>query len=144
MAVSWTETGLVPDPVIRSGIRRLLESKRREVHAGDIEYAADELNRFVSMLDQSPIAMLPELANEQHYDVSAGFFTNVMGDHLKYSCGYWPDSVTTPAAASSRSSRASKSPRSSRRSSRTCSARRRISTRPSCRSGRGRRRRSRV
>ncbi|MDH4125962.1 MAG: cyclopropane-fatty-acyl-phospholipid synthase family protein [Gammaproteobacteria bacterium] len=95
MAVSWTETGLVPDPVIRSGIRRLLESKRREIHAGDVEYAADELNRFVAMMDASPIAVLPELANEQHYEVPAGFFAAVMGEHLKYSCGYWPGGVTT-------------------------------------------------
>ena len=35
-AVNWTETGLVPDTVIRAGIRRLLEAKRKEIHAGDI------------------------------------------------------------------------------------------------------------
>ena len=30
-AVNWTELGYVPDTVIRAGIRRLLESKRREI-----------------------------------------------------------------------------------------------------------------
>ena len=95
MAVSWTETGLVPDSVIRTGIRRLLESKRREIRAGDIEYAANELNQFVAMMNESPIALLPELANEQHYEVPAGFFASVMGEHLKYSCGYWPSGVAT-------------------------------------------------
>lgn len=95
MAVSWTETGLVPDSVIRTGIRRLLESKRREIRAGDIEYAANELNQFVAMMNESPIALLPELANEQHYEVPAGFFASVMGEHLKYSCGYWPSGVTS-------------------------------------------------
>ncbi len=29
-AVSWTESGLVPDAVIRAGIRRLLESNARK------------------------------------------------------------------------------------------------------------------
>lgn len=94
-AVSWTETGLVPDSVIRAGIRRLLESKRREIHVGDIEFAADTVNRFVAMMDDSPIALVPDLANEQHYEVPAEFFEQVMGERLKYSCGYWPEGVTT-------------------------------------------------
>ena len=92
-AVSWTESGLVPDTVIRAGIRRLLESKRKEIHSGDVEYAANTLNRFVAMQNESPIALVPELANEQHYEVPAEFFTHVMGDHLKYSCCYWPNDV---------------------------------------------------
>jgi len=92
-AVSWTESGMLPDTVIRAGIRRLLESKRKEIHSGDIEYAAKATNRFVAMMNESPIALLPEIANEQHYEVPAGFFTEVMGDHRKYSCCYWPAHV---------------------------------------------------
>ncbi len=98
-AVSWTESGLVPDAVIRAGIRRLLESKRREIHAGDEEYAANALNRFVAMMNTSPIAHVPDLANEQHYEVPAEFFTQVMGDHLKYSCCYWPSGVNNLSEA---------------------------------------------
>jgi cyclopropane-fatty-acyl-phospholipid synthase len=94
-AVSWTETGLVPDSVIRAGIRRLLENKRREIRADDIEYSAATLNGFVTMMNESPVALVPELANEQHYEVPAEFFTRVMGDHLKYSCCYWPEGVET-------------------------------------------------
>ena len=92
-AVSWTESGLVPDTVIRAGIRRLLESKRKEIHSGDIENAASTVNRFVKMMNESPIALVPDLANEQHYEVPAGLFAQVMGDHLKYSCCYWPNQV---------------------------------------------------
>jgi cyclopropane-fatty-acyl-phospholipid synthase len=98
-AVSWTETGLVPDSVIRAGIRRLLESKRKEIHAGDVEYAATALNRFVAMMNESPIALVPDLANEQHYEVPAEFFAHVMGDNLKYSCCYWPNNVSTLSEA---------------------------------------------
>jgi cyclopropane-fatty-acyl-phospholipid synthase len=94
-AVSWTETGLVPDSVIRAGIRRLLENKRCEIRADDIEYSAATLNGFVTMMNESPVALVPELANEQHYEVPAEFFTRVMGDHLKYSCCYWPEGVET-------------------------------------------------
>ncbi|MDH3545516.1 MAG: cyclopropane-fatty-acyl-phospholipid synthase family protein [Gammaproteobacteria bacterium] len=101
-AVSWTETGLVPDSVIRAGIRRLLVNKRKEIRADDVEYAAKASNEFVAMMNESPIALVPELANEQHYEVPAGFFTRVMGQHLKYSCCYWPvgvDSLTDAEAA---------------------------------------------
>lgn len=98
-AVSFTESGLVPDTVIRAGIRRLLESKRKEIHSGDVEHAATTLNRFVAMMNESPIALVPEIANEQHYEVPAEFFTHVMGDHLKYSCCYWPKHVSNLSEA---------------------------------------------
>ena len=98
-AVSWTESGLVPDTVIRAGIRRLLESKRKEIHAGDEEYAASVLNTFVSMMNDSPVAHVPDLANEQHYEVPAEFFKHVMGDHLKYSCCYWPQAASNISEA---------------------------------------------
>ena len=94
-AISWTETGLVPDSVIRSGIRRLLEAKLAEIHADDNVVAAATLNDFVAMMRQSPIALVPDLANEQHYEVPAAFFDQVLGEHRKYSCGYWPEGVTT-------------------------------------------------
>ncbi len=92
-AVNWTESGLVPDTVIRAGIRRLLESKRKEIYSGDVEFAANALNRFVDMMNAAPIALVPDRANEQHYEVPAAFFAHVMGDQMKYSCCYWPNDV---------------------------------------------------
>lgn len=100
-AVSWTETGLLPDSVIRAGIRRLLESKRKEIHSGDIEWAAKTTNRFVSMMNRSPIALLTGLANEQHYEVPAAFFAQVMGENLKYSCCHWNKDTRTLSEAES-------------------------------------------
>lgn len=85
---------MVPDRVIRHGIRRLLESKRQEIHADDIEHAATLTNRFVAMMDSAPIALVPELANEQHYEVPAAFFEQVLGQHRKYSCSHWSADVT--------------------------------------------------
>jgi cyclopropane-fatty-acyl-phospholipid synthase len=81
--------------VIRAGIRRLLEARRKDIHSGDIAFAAHATNEFVRMMDASPVALVPERANEQHYEVPAEFFTQVMGDYLKYSCCYWPKGVTT-------------------------------------------------
>lgn len=92
-ALNWTEMGLVPDSVIRAGIRRLLERKRNEIRSGDVEHAGNITNRFVEMMDRSPIALVPERANEQHYEVPAEFFTEVLGEHRKYSCCHWPKNV---------------------------------------------------
>jgi cyclopropane-fatty-acyl-phospholipid synthase len=44
------------------------------------------------MMNASPIALVPDVANEQHYELPADFFVQVLGDHLKYSCCHWgPD-----------------------------------------------------
>jgi cyclopropane-fatty-acyl-phospholipid synthase len=94
-AIAWTESGLVPDSVIRSGIRRLLERKIDEIRSGDYESAKETLNAFVDMQRRSPIALVPEAANQQHYEVPAAFFEQVLGSHRKYSCGYWPEGVET-------------------------------------------------
>lgn len=93
-AISWTESGLVPDTVIRSGMRRLMERKLAEIKAGDVESAARTLDRFTNMMRSSPIALVPELANEQHYEVPAEFFSQVLGARRKYSCCYWAGGVT--------------------------------------------------
>jgi len=98
-AVDWTETGLVPDSVIRAGIRRLLDRKLKEIHATDLEKAAIIKNRFVQMMGESPIALVPHLANEQHYEVPAAFFSEVLGRNRKYSCCYWPSGVDDLDAA---------------------------------------------
>ncbi len=94
-AISWTESGLVPDSVIRQGIRRLLESKRQEIRAWDIEHASVVSNDFAAMMRTSPVALVPDLANEQHYEVPAEFFTEVLGEHRKYSCCYWGDGAAS-------------------------------------------------
>jgi cyclopropane-fatty-acyl-phospholipid synthase len=93
-AIGWTESGLVPDSVIRAGIRRMLENKIDEIRADDPEVAARTLNDFVAKMRQSPVALVPELANEQHYEVPAAFFDQVLGARRKYSCSIWPDGVS--------------------------------------------------
>ena len=98
-AVDWTETGLVPDSVIRAGIRRLLDRKLKEIHATDVEKSAIIKNRFIQMMGGSPVALVPELANEQHYEVPAAFFSEVLGENRKYSCCYWPTGVEDLDAA---------------------------------------------
>ena len=95
VAVGWVEQGLVPDKVVRLGIRRLLKERLDEIADRDVEAAADMTTAFVRSLGQAPVALLTEKANEQHYEVPAAFFQAVLGPHLKYSCAHWPEGVNT-------------------------------------------------
>lgn len=89
LAISWTESGLVPDRVIRGGIRRLNRARLAQVRASNPEISAKRLNDFVAEMNRSEIAQVPHLANTQHYEVPAEFFNLVLGSHGKYSCCYW-------------------------------------------------------
>lgn len=97
VAVGWVEQGLVPDRVVRLGIRRLLKQRLDEIGDRDAERAAELTTAFVQSLGQAPLALLTDKANEQHYEVPAAFFQQVLGPHLKYSCGWWPEGVETLA-----------------------------------------------
>jgi cyclopropane-fatty-acyl-phospholipid synthase len=97
--INWTEQGLVPDVVIRAGIRRLLKERLAEMHCDDIERVAADTKHFIAMMDRAPIAPLPGKANEQHYEVPTAFFGEVLGPHRKYSSCYWADGVTTLSEA---------------------------------------------
>jgi cyclopropane-fatty-acyl-phospholipid synthase len=86
------ETGVVPEAVLRAGIRavcalRLREERRRDASA------------FIESLRASDIAIETAAANAQHYEVPAAFFERVLGPHLKYSSCYWSEGVTTLGAA---------------------------------------------
>lgn len=88
-ALELTESGYVPDVILRRGIRLLLKQRLREIHQNDIEVASSDQQQFIEHMKISPVALLPEKANEQHYEVPATFFDYVMGDHNKYSCCKW-------------------------------------------------------
>lgn len=99
LAVGWVEQGLVPDRVVRLGIRRLLRERLDEIGDRDAARAAELHAAFVEALRDAPVAPLPHKANEQHYEVPAAFFRQVLGPQLKYSCGWWPEGVDTLADA---------------------------------------------
>ena len=93
LALSWVEQGYVPDAVVRRGIRRLCEQRLRAIESDDAEAAARRTERFLSEMAQAPVALVPELANAQHYEVPAEFFAHVLGPHRKYSSAWWPAGV---------------------------------------------------
>ncbi len=91
LAIPLVERGLVPDALVRLGIRRLLRERLVEVGHDDAEATAARTQAFVETLRDAPLAPLPERANEQHYELPTAFFQGVLGPHLKYSCGLWTD-----------------------------------------------------
>jgi cyclopropane-fatty-acyl-phospholipid synthase len=93
VAIDWTEKGMIPDTVVRAGIRRLLRQRLHEIGAGDAERAAALTNAFVATLSDAPIALQTDKANEQHYELPPEFFAAVLGAHRKYSSGWWPEGV---------------------------------------------------
>ncbi len=84
------DLGLLPEPVIRLGIRRLLGRRLQAERQRQDSFSSQWLDQMAA----SPIAEVPELANAQHYEVPAEFYQRVLGSHLKYSCGYWPSRGT--------------------------------------------------
>jgi len=95
LAINWSERGLIPDYAIRAGIRRLVESRLDEISADDCEIGASLQAAFIATMDASPIAPVPELANQQHYEVPAEFFQYCLGKHRKYSSCYWGKDTKT-------------------------------------------------
>ena len=106
VAVNWIEQGLVPDRVVRLGIRRLLKGRLAELHTADACAAAELTQNFRDELRAAPLALLPEKANEQHYEVPAAFFGAALGPHRKYSSCFWPEGVATLAQAEAAALRA--------------------------------------
>ena len=43
----------------------------------------------------SKVALVPEKANEQHYEVPPEFFLMVLGKNLKYSSALYPEGVSS-------------------------------------------------
>jgi len=92
---SILEANVVPDPLIRLGIRHLLGETLREKVAGNAEERQARLQAHIDGLRQSPIAVQTQAANEQHYEVPTSFYQYALGQRLKYSSGYWPVGVDT-------------------------------------------------
>ncbi|VVD76313.1 cyclopropane-fatty-acyl-phospholipid synthase [Pandoraea capi] len=84
------ELGLVPDLVLRAGMRALMRQRLHEAHAHDARRAAASLATLVEELRASPIAVETQAANTQHYEVPSEFFAEHLGPAMKYSCCYYP------------------------------------------------------
>ncbi len=86
---------LLPDTVLRLGIRQRLAETLREHRQPSVEAGRAAKMKYVAELKQMPIAIATDEANAQHYEVPTRFYQLVLGSHLKYSSGYWADDSTT-------------------------------------------------
>lgn len=95
-AIALAERDLVPDALVRAGIRALL--RRRLAQCAAARADGSEA-RFLASLVSAPVAPVPHKANEQHYEVPPAFFKLALGPRLKYSsCLYAPGADTLAAA----------------------------------------------
>jgi len=83
------ELDLVPDRLLRLGVRRLIAQRLQEEDKGDPTSQHAHLMRYIEQLKASPIAVQTPAANRQHYEVPPEFFAAVLGSNRKYSCCYW-------------------------------------------------------
>ena len=95
LAIHMSERGLMPDFIIRAGIRNLCKQRLNEISAGNAEIASEFRAKFFQSMKVAQIAPLPEIANAQHYEVPADFFNFALGKHRKYSSCFWPSEVKT-------------------------------------------------
>lgn len=87
------EKNLLPDRVIRFGIRRLLAQRIRE------EAARYDRTAYVADLKTRTLAEQTAAANEQHYEVPTAFYLHCLGPRLKYSGCLYPEGTETLAQA---------------------------------------------
>jgi cyclopropane-fatty-acyl-phospholipid synthase len=84
-AVPW------PDFLARAAIRLLVWRTRRRLRG--VDRATESL--FARDMKGFPIALSPEKANEQHYELPPRFFELILGPQCKYSCCYYSDRDTS-------------------------------------------------
>ena len=97
LAIQLAELRILSDKLIRKGMRKLLAERLRQ-----ISEQPKSAREWVESLQARPMAEATEAANEQHYEIPANYFRDVLGPHLKYSSGYWSadcDSLASAEAA---------------------------------------------
>ena len=72
--IKLSESQLFPDCLIRFGIRQLLKKRLASLVSHDVEFNNYKKMDFIDEMNNSPIALVPELANEQHYEVPSKFY----------------------------------------------------------------------
>jgi len=77
---------LLPDWLVRLGIRRLLRQRLREIEHPS---PATQVAKFAEVLRALPIAINTAESKEQHYEVPTAFYRLCLGPRLKYSSGLY-------------------------------------------------------
>jgi cyclopropane-fatty-acyl-phospholipid synthase len=89
------ERALLPDTLLRLGIRRQCAARLRAERAGGAAAQEARQQRLVTELRTGPLAAHTAAANEQHYELPPEFFEQCLGARRKYSCAYYPRGIET-------------------------------------------------
>ena len=93
--IRWAEATPLPDSATAAGVAWLVG---RQAARLDASHPASEA-AFLADMARRPIAVSPEAANSQHYELPAELFVNMLGPRLKYSCCLFATARTTLAEA---------------------------------------------
>jgi cyclopropane-fatty-acyl-phospholipid synthase len=99
LAIELCERGWFPDVLSRFGMRRLMAKRIADESA---KHSEQQFKARIEELRRSRIANDTDAANEQHYELPAEFFSQVLGKHLKYSGCLWDTDVTDLDTAEAR------------------------------------------
>ncbi|HPI97721.1 MAG TPA: cyclopropane-fatty-acyl-phospholipid synthase family protein [Synergistales bacterium] len=91
--VNLAEKGILPDEVIRYGIRKRLAGMRSDLGKCGPAGPRSQKDRFVRALEDGSMAIEQDRVNSQHYELPPEFFSTFLGSRRKYSCCYWPEDV---------------------------------------------------
>lgn len=95
IGIELAERGLLPDALLRAGIRRLCANRLTQCVPASEQARSVARKQFADDMRRGPIAPVPEAANEQHYEVPEAFFGLALGHLRKYSGCYWPKGCTS-------------------------------------------------
>ena len=99
LALEAVERGWIPDAITRAAICRLCEQRLHDCDRGNDIANERALQAFVETMRAGPIALVPDKANEQHYELPPEFFSAVLGPRRKYSSCFFPNDTASLADA---------------------------------------------
>ena len=88
--IELVERGLVPDALVRLGIRRMCSRRLQDEGLLEPGRADARFRRQLESLRRSPLALATDAANAQHYELPTRFFELCLGRRLKYSSCLYP------------------------------------------------------
>ena len=91
--LSLAEKKVLPDYLIRFGIRNLLVKRLNSLLSKCPEERQKIKQEFIRAMNSAPIALVPQLANEQHYEIPSNFYNLCLGKNKKYSSCFWDDNT---------------------------------------------------
>ena len=93
------EHQVIPDSVLRAGSRYGAWAREHRESRGGVVGQEERLRALLLRMSTGPIAEVPEMANEQHYELPPEFLGLILGPRRKYSGCLWEPGAETLAQA---------------------------------------------